>query len=66
MASDKNVMEFQIVEEETYTFVSSLTLRPEFPETVMRQEPLTPLRLRSPKEIERLKKHPFFKDAEQR
>ena len=64
MANGKNVIEFQIVEDENYTFVSSQTLRPEFPDIVTRREPLTPLPLRSPKEIERLKKHPFFKDAE--
>lgn len=64
MANGKNVIEFQVAENETYTFVSSVTLTPEFPDLVTRQEPLTPLRLRSPKEIERLKKHPFFKDAE--
>ena len=65
MAIDTNVIEIQIADNESYTFISSQTLMPEFPDIVIRQEPLTPLR-RSPKEIDRLKKHPFFKDVEQR
>jgi hypothetical protein len=69
MVNIQNVFEFEPIEYENYTNVSSQTLELEFPSTelpdVVRERPAAPLRQRSPKEIARLQKHPFFQEFNQ-
>jgi hypothetical protein len=68
MANGKNVIEFQRIENVTYTYVSAQTLEPEFPgaelTSVVRQPLSGPLRRRSPKEMARLQEHPFFQELD--
>jgi hypothetical protein len=65
MVNIQNVFEFEPIEYKNYTYVSSQTLEPEFPSDVVRERPAAPLRQRSPKEIARLQKHPFFQEFNQ-
>lgn len=70
MANGENVIEFERIENVTYTYVSAQTLEPEFPGAelafVVRQRPSGPLRRRSPEEMARLQEHPFFQEVDQR
>ncbi len=60
----QNVTEFETIKPSNYTYVSSQTLEPEFPDyessSIMRQQPPGPPRRRSSEEMARLRKHPFF------
>ena len=69
MANGENVIELETIENVNYTYVSSQTLELEFPGAelpyVVRQRPSGPLRRRSPEEIAKLQKHPFFQEVDQ-
>lgn len=70
MAKGENVIEFETMKNENYTYVSSQTLKLEFPRAELqyevRQRPSGSLRRRSPEEMERLQEHPFFQEVDQR
>ncbi len=60
MANGQNVIEVEEKGNENFTYVSSQTLELEFPNDVVRERSAAPLRQRSPEEIGKLQKHPFF------
>ena len=61
-AQGQNLADF-VAEPVTYTYVSPVSLDPEFEERVVRRRSSAPLRQRTTKEIEELRKHPFFQGA---
>lgn len=62
----ENSIELSVIDSNSYTYVSPVTLKAEFPDEqlppddVVRELPSIPLRERSPEEIAQLIKHPFF------
>jgi hypothetical protein len=65
MANGQNVFELETIGNLNYTYVSSQTLELEFPSAELPQRSVAPLRQRSPEEIARLQKHPFFQEFDQ-